>query len=67
MTKQIFANGVSKIVPVIGGIAAGGLTYATFKPCANRLKDCFSELNLSDPDEYRKPEPIDVEYVNVDS
>lgn len=67
MTKQIFANGVSKIVPIIGGIATGGLTYATFKPCANRLKDCFSELNLSDPDEYKQPEPIDVEYVSIDT
>lgn len=67
MTKQIFANGVSKIVPVIGGITAGGLTYATFKPCANRLKDCFSELNLSDPDQYRQPEPLDVEYADIDS
>lgn len=66
MTKQIFANGVSKIVPIIGGIATGGLTYATFKPCANRLKSCFSELNLSDPAEYRQPEPVDVEYVEVD-
>lgn len=67
MTKQIFANGVSKIVPILGGIATGGLTYATFKPCANRLKACFSELNLSDPDEYKQPEPIDVEYVSIDT
>lgn len=67
MTKQIFANGVSKVVPVLGGLAAGGLTYATFKSGANRLKNCFAELNLSDPNEYRQSEVIDVEALPVES
>lgn len=34
MTKDISAKGVSKIVPIVGGIVSGGLTYVTFKPCA---------------------------------
>lgn len=53
MTKQIFANGVSKVVPVIGGVVSGGLTFATFKPCAIRLKNSFYGLNLSNPDYYK--------------
>ncbi len=52
MTKQIFANCVSKAVPVIGGVVNGGLTFATFKPCCYRLKKSFKELNLSDPETY---------------
>ena len=46
MTKQIFANTVSKAVPLVGGIISGGLTYATFKPCSNRLKNSFKKLPL---------------------
>jgi hypothetical protein len=53
MTKDIFAKGVSKVVPIVGGVVSGGLTYATFKTCANKLKDDFKELKLSDPNFYR--------------
>ena len=52
MTKQIFAESVSKIVPVVGGVVTGGLTYITFKPCAKKLKKSFSKLPLSDPKFY---------------
>ncbi|MDR7251907.1 hypothetical protein J2X46_000883 [Nocardioides sp. BE266] len=52
MTKQIFANGVAKFVPVIGGIASGGLTFATFRPMAKRLDKHLSGLDLV------KPEPL---------
>lgn len=53
MTKQIFADGVAKVVPVIGGFVTGGLSYVTFKPCAKKLKDSFKELPLSDPSFYK--------------
>lgn len=52
MTKDVFAKGVSKIVPIVGGAVSGGLTYLTFKPCATKLKDSFKTLNLSDPEFY---------------
>lgn len=52
MTKQVFANGVSKAVPVVGGVVAGGLTLATFLPNCNRLKKSFQELPLCDPGFY---------------
>lgn len=45
MTKEVFARGVSKVVPLIGGVASGGLTYATYKPMANRLRKYLSNLN----------------------
>lgn len=54
MTKQIFAGGVSKVVPVLGGVVSGGLSYATFKPCANNLRKEFAELPLSDPEFYKE-------------
>lgn len=55
MTKQVFAENVGKVVPVVGGIVAGGLTYATFKPGCIRLKNSFNTLQLSDPEFYKNP------------
>ncbi len=65
MTKDIFAKGVSKIVPVIGGVASGGLTYVTYRPMANKLKKYLSGLEVADPQYYKKikeTETISVEY-----
>lgn len=52
MTKDIFAKGVSKIIPVIGGVASGGLTYATYKPMAYRLKKHLETLKWCDASYY---------------
>lgn len=49
MTKQIFANAAGKSIPVAGAIFGGGLTYATFKPCCNRLKASLKDTMLSNP------------------
>ena len=49
MTKDIFAKGVSKTVPVAGGAISGGLSYASFKTCCNRLQRDLSSTNLCDP------------------
>lgn len=54
MTKQIFAEGVSKVVPVIGSAVTGGLSYITFKPCAKKLKNSFKDLYLCDPQYYKE-------------
>ncbi|MGH4137709.1 SHOCT domain-containing protein [Clostridium sp.] len=43
ITKQTFAKGVSKSIPVLGGIISGGLTYASMKPMGNRLKNTLAE------------------------
>lgn len=43
MSKQLFAKGVSKVIPFIGGAISGTLTYATFGPSAERLKDQLRE------------------------
>jgi len=43
MTKGIFAKSVSKIVPVVGGVVAGGMTYATMRPMGMRMVNTFDE------------------------
>ncbi|MFF9666612.1 hypothetical protein ACF1FY_31525 [Streptomyces althioticus] len=49
MTKQSFAKGVSKAIPVIGAVVSGGLTLSTYLPMAKRLKKHLAGLPLADP------------------
>ncbi|MBQ4513555.1 MAG: hypothetical protein II969_11230 [Anaerolineaceae bacterium] len=50
MTKEIFAGFFKKTIPVVGGVIGGGITFATFKPCCNRLKTVLKDTMLSNPD-----------------
>ena len=43
VTKQTVANGVSKVVPVVGGVISGGLNFASMMPMANRLLKALDE------------------------
>ena len=47
MTKEIFAKGVSKAIPVIGGVVSGGITFATMRPMGMRLADALDEAHFS--------------------
>ncbi len=50
MTKQVFAGFFKTAIPVVGGVIGGGLTFATFKPCCDRLKEALMDTMLSNPD-----------------
>lgn len=56
LTKQTFAKGVSKVVPVVGGVISGGITYASFKPSAERLRRYLRSLPLAGIDEALYPD-----------
>lgn len=43
LSKQSFAKAVGKTVPIIGGIASGGLTAVTFIPSCNHLMKSLEE------------------------
>lgn len=43
MTKDVFAKGISKVIPVVGGFVSGGLTLASMRPMGNRLVGSFDE------------------------
>ncbi len=47
ITKETFAKGVSKIIPILGGIISGGLTAVTFMPMAGKLKKYLRSLPLA--------------------
>ncbi len=44
INKEIFAKTVTKVVPLVGGVVSGGLTYASLKAGSKRLKDHLRTL-----------------------
>lgn len=46
MTKNLFAKGVSKAVPILGGVVSGGITFATLRPMGQRLADTLDEAHF---------------------
>ena len=49
MTKQVFAGFFKKAIPVVGGVIGGGITFVSFKPCCDKLKDTLKNTMLSNP------------------
>lgn len=56
MTTDIFARGIGKTVPLIGGAVSGGLTLATFKPMSHKLQNHLSKMARMSPEEFAKYE-----------
>ena len=46
MTKSVFAKGVSKAIPIIGGVFSGGLTFVSMRPMGKRLVREFDEIHF---------------------
>lgn len=63
MTKEVFAGFFKKAIPLVGGVVGGGLTYATFKPCCDKLKSVLEDTYLSNP-EYQENE---VDVIDIES
>ena len=71
LTKATFAKGVSKVVPVVGGVVSGGLNYFSMKPMATKLKIelrkgiNYSEENLKQDLKILNVEDIIIEESNL--
>lgn len=50
LTKSVFTGAVKKAIPVIGGAIGAGITFVSFKPCCDRLKNTLRDTMLSNPD-----------------
>lgn len=59
MTKEIFAGFFKKSIPVLGGVIGGGITYATFKPCCERLMKTLQETKLYNAEDIKE------EYIEI--
>lgn len=44
LTKGGLAKGMGKVIPILGGIISGGLTFATMKPMVESLQKELSKL-----------------------
>ncbi|MYL37360.1 bacteriochlorophyll 4-vinyl reductase [Halobacillus litoralis] len=76
ITKDSFAKGVSKAIPVVGGLVSGSVTYYTMRPMGKRLASTLSEaLILTEDDienefnelEKEFPEIIDVDFEEIEN
>jgi hypothetical protein len=66
MTKQIFAKSVGKLIPVVGAVVSGGVTFVGFKPMAKRLQKYLITLPMSSVDFYEKTHDNSDEIIEVD-
>ena len=46
VTKSTFAKGVSKVIPVVGGVVSGGITLASMLPMGNRLAKTLDKAHF---------------------
>ena len=51
VTKSTASRGISKVIPVVGGVLSAGVTAAMMRPMAHRLKDHLRALRYALPDE----------------
>lgn len=54
ITKETYAKGISKSIPIIGGFLSGGITYASYKPMANKLKRHLVTLKWANTEYYKE-------------
>ncbi|MDU2293171.1 MAG: EcsC family protein [Peptococcus niger] len=60
MTKEVFSGFFQKTIPVLGGVLGGGITYATFKLCCDKLKVSLKNTKLVNPDYQESTEEAEV-------
>ena len=49
ITKQVFAQFFQKTITIAGGVIGGTITYLSFKPCCEKLKESLQSTILSSP------------------
>lgn len=64
LTKDLFATFFEKTIPVVGGVVGGAITFATFKPCCNKLKKSLRDTRFTNPNFVENKDIIEVE--NID-
>lgn len=72
ITKDTAAKGISKAVPVLGGIVSGGITFASMRPMGKRLAEALHEANYNYSEEkamedYEIIEEITEDYEEVET
>ena len=63
VTKSTVAKGVSKVIPVIGGVISGGLNFASMMPMANRLQKALDSASFGYTEEDLEKDIIEIENI----
>lgn len=67
VTKTTVAQGISKAIPVIGGVISGGLNFASMMPMANRLQKAFDSASFGYSEEDLEKDIIEIESIAEDT
>lgn len=67
VTKTTVAQGVSKAIPIIGGIISGSLNFASMMPMATRLQTTLDKAVFDYSDEEMENDIIVIENISDDS
>ncbi|MDT2659232.1 EcsC family protein [Enterococcus hulanensis] len=63
LTKSSFAKGISKAVPIVGGVVSGGINFLSMKPMATKLKrELGKSINYSEEDAKKDLEVLDIDF-----
>ncbi|MGN0463423.1 MAG: SHOCT domain-containing protein [Acutalibacteraceae bacterium] len=66
VTKSTVAKGVSKAIPIVGGVISGGLNFASMMPMANRLQATLDKACFNYSDEEMNDDIKNIENISDD-
>lgn len=67
VTKTTVAQGISKAVPIVGGVISGGLNYASMIPMANRLNNALDKACFNYSEEEMAEDIETIENIDTDA
>ena len=67
VTKSTVAQGVSKAIPIIGGVISGGLNFASMMPMANRLQAALDSAAFGYTEEQLAQDIIEIENISEEA
>lgn len=66
MTKDTFAKGISKMIPLAGGVISGGITYSSMTKMGNRLMHALEEgVNMTEAEFIESVEEVKRENLEI--
>lgn len=66
ITKTTVSQGISKTIPIIGGVISGSLNFASMMPMANRLFETLDKASFDYTQEEMEADIIDIENISED-
>lgn len=67
VTKSTVAQGVSKAIPIIGGVISGSLNFASMMPMANRLQATLDSAAFGYTEEQLLKDILEIESISEDA